>query len=245
MKNLMTLLSTIVIAIILSSSTFAASTKLIKGSNINGWRGNTGTWTNVGGVHLKNSMPTLLSPEAGSGVILNGLDGRTNNLISDREHGDCILELQFMVPKGSNSGVYLQGRYEIQVFDSYGKPDHRVDHSDCGGIYQRYVESEGRGYEGHPPAFNASKAPGEWQTFKISFKAPRFDESGNKIANAKFIKVIHNGITIHENVELTGPTRSATWPDDEKPSAPIMLQGDHGPVAYRKIKITDKNFDGK
>ena len=228
-----------------SSTAFGASNKLIKGSGMDGWSGNTGTWTNVGGTHLRSDDDKYLAPEAGSGTITNGLDGRTKNLISDQKHGDCILELEFSVPEGSNSGVYLQGRYEIQVFDSFGVPDKRMQHSDCGGIYQRYVEAEGRGFEGHAPAVNASKAPGEWQSYKIWFKAPRFDESGNKTSNAKFIKVVHNGKVLHENVELTGPTRSATWGDTEEAMAPLMLQGDHGPVAYRKIKITDKSFDKK
>lgn len=233
------------LAVFIHGTGFAASTKLVQGTGMSGWAGNTGTWTNVGGVHLRADDDKYFSAEAGSGAIFNGLEGRTKNLVSTREHGDCVLELEFIVPKGSNSGVYLQGRYEIQVFDSYGIASKRVKHSDCGGIYQRYNESEGYGYEGHAPATNASKAPGEWQSFKIWFKAPRFDGEGNKTSNAKFIKVVHNGRVVHENVEVTGPTRAATWLNDEKAMAPLMLQGDHGPVAYRKIKITDKNFDNK
>lgn len=116
-----------------------------KGYSLEGWKGNTGTWTNAGGAHLRIDDDKYLAPEAGSGVIMNGLDGRTKNLISEREHGDCIIELEFCVPQGSNSGVYLQGRYEIQVFDSFGVPDKRMKHSDCGEIYQRYAEGEGRG----------------------------------------------------------------------------------------------------
>jgi hypothetical protein len=229
----------------LQGTACADSTKLIQGTNMQGWSGNTGTWTNVGGVHLRNDDSKYFSAEPGSGAITNGLDGRTHNLISESKHGDCIVKLEFNVPKGSNSGVYLQGRYEIQIFDSFGIPSNRVKHSDCGGIYQRYIESEGKGYEGHPPAVNASKAPGEWQTLTIQFKAPRFDSEGKKISNAKFIKVKHNGITIHENVEVTGPTRAATWLNDETALAPLMLQGDHGPIAYRKIRIDDKNFENK
>ncbi len=230
---------------LIHGNALAAPTKLIEGSDMSGWAGNTGTWNNVGGAHLRSDDNKFLRAEAGSGVIMNGPDGRTRNLVSTREHGDCILEVEFVVPKGSNSGVYLQGRYEIQVLDSFGVPAKRVQHSDCGGVYQRYNEAEGYGYGGHPPTENASKAPGEWQSFKIWFKAPRFDEKGDKTSNAKFIKVVHNGTVVHENVEVTGPTRAATWLNDEKPMAPIMLQGDHGPVAYRKIKITDKNFDDK
>ena len=64
------------------------------------------------------------------------------------------------------------------------------------------------------------------------FRAPRFDAGGKKTANARFVKVVHNGQVIHENVEVTGPTRAAAF-NDEKPHGPLMLQGDHGPVAYR------------
>jgi hypothetical protein len=83
---------------------------------------------------------------------------------------------------------------------------------------------------------NATKPPGEWQSFDITFRAPRFDADGKKVSNAKFVKVVHNGKVIHENVDLTGPTRAAHW-DDEKPAGPIMLQGDHGPVAYRNLRV--------
>ena len=83
---------------------------------------------------------------------------------------------------------------------------------------------------------NASKAPGQWQSFDVVFRAPRFDKNGEKIAKARFEKVMHNGMLIHADVELTGPTRASAW-NDEKPAGPIMLQGDHGPVAYRNIRI--------
>jgi len=83
---------------------------------------------------------------------------------------------------------------------------------------------------------NATKPPGEWQTFDIVFRAPRFDASGKKIANARVVKVTHNGKVVHENVELTGPTRGGLT-DDDKPLGPLRLQGDHGPVAYRNLRI--------
>ena len=148
------------------------------------------------------------------------------------EHGDVEAHIEFVVPKGSNSGVYFQGRYEIQVFDSWGVE--KPKYSDCGGIYQRWAK--GKGFEGHGPKVNASLAPGKWQTFDVIFRAPRFDASGKKIANAKFVKVVHNGKVVHENVDLTGPTRAAMF-GNENAVGPIMLQGDHGPVAYRNIRI--------
>ena len=143
------------------------------------------------------------------------------------------LHVEFMVPKGSNSGVYLMGRYEIQVFDSFGVA--KPKHSDCGGIYQRWGKKGG--YEGRPPRVNASRKPGQWQMFDITFKAPWFDAAGKKIADAVFVKVVHNGTVVHENEKVTGPTRASTY-NDEKPAGPLMLQGDHGPVAYRNIRMT-------
>jgi hypothetical protein len=137
-----------------------------------------------------------------------------------------------MVPKGSNSGVYFQGRYEIQILDSWGVKE--PTYTDCGGIYERWKDD--KGYEGHAPKVNASKEPGQWQSFDMIFRAPRFDAAGKKIANAKFEKVVHNGQIVHENVEVTGPTRAAVY-EDEKPLGALVLQGDHGPVAYRNMWI--------
>lgn len=190
----------------------------------------TGKWGIFGKAEMNPNKTKNLNAEAGTGILHNA--GRTNNILTKHEHGDVELEIEFMVPKGSNSGVYFQGRYEIQVFDSWGVD--KPQHSDCGGIYQRWVDK--KGFEGHPPRENASKKPGEWQKFEVLFQAPRFDAEGNKTANAKFVKVVHNGVVVHENVELTGPTRSAKF-KDEKALGPLMLQGDHGPVAYRNLRI--------
>ena len=205
------------------------------GNDFSAWRGNTGQWEIVGDTFTNPKNEKLLSSKPGSGVIVNGPTGRTRNILSKAEFGDVRAHIEFMVPKGSNSGVYFMGRYEIQVFDSWGAGEPK--HSDCGGIYQRWDDNRDlKGYEGHPPRVNASRAPGQWQTFDVIFRAPRFDESGRKIANARFEKVIHNGIVVHEDVVLSGPTRAGAY-NDEKPTGPLMLQGDHGPVAYRNIRI--------
>ena len=153
-------------------------------------------WTNNAEVALNKDNPKALQIVAeGAGVIYNG--GKTRNLITEKQYGDVELELEFMVSQGSNSGVYLMGKYEIQILDSFGKET--VAHSDCGGIYQRWdPKRKVKGYEGRPPLKNASKAPGEWQHYRIVFLAPRFDETGKKTANAKFVKVIHNGVLVQE-----------------------------------------------
>ena len=205
---------------------------LLVAKDLSTWRGDTGQWMICGGAKPAAADPRMLVTTPGKGVLVNGPKGRTHNLLSKREHGDVEAHVEFMVPKGSNSGVYFQGRYEIQILDSWGVK--KPKYGDCGGIYQRWAA--GRGFEGHPPRVNASKAPGEWQTFDVIFRAPRFDAAGKKTANAKFVKVVHNGVVVHENVEVTGATRAATY-SDEKPTGPLMLQGDHGPVAYRNIRL--------
>jgi hypothetical protein len=96
------------------------------------------------------------------------------------------------------------------------------------------------GYEGYAPRQNASRAPGLWQHLKIFFQAPRFDAAGKKIENAKMLRVELNGVTLHENVELLGPTRGG-MENNEVASGPLRIQGDHGAVAFRNIKVT--NYD--
>jgi len=235
MKTLAPLFVLIVAMVSPPFASAAESISLIQGGDLESWAGDLGEWTSAGEIYLDPDDPMRLTSERGTGILFNGATGRTIHLISTLEHADVKLHIEFMVPEGSNSGVYLQGRYEIQILDSFGKKD--LSFEDCGGIYQRYDEREGRGWEGHPPRVNASRAPGEWQSFDIEFQAPRFDEQGNKIANAKFVRVMHNGQLVHENVEVTGPTRASKW-RDEVPRAPLMLQGDHGPVAYRNVILT-------
>ena len=183
---------------------------------------------------------TALQVSPGKGVLVNTLRGgkyhRTDDLKSKMQHGDIRLLVDFMLPKGMNSGIYLQGRYEVQLYDSWGKKT--VKYSDCGGIYERWDDNRGKGkegYEGYAPRQNASKAPGLWQTLEIDFQAPRFDANGKKIANAIFKKVILNGLVVQENIEVSGMTRGAIF-DKEAPFGPILIQGDHGPVAFRNLR---------
>jgi len=203
------------------------------GKDLSTWQEPTGDWVIGGGAKTDPANPRRLVTTPGTGVLVNGPTGSTGNLLSKFQHGDVEAHVEFMVPQGSNSGVYFQGRYEIQVFDSWKVQ--KPKYGDCGGIYERWGEKGG--YEGHAPKVNASRAPGQWQTFDVIFRAPRFDAAGKKTANAKFVLVVHNGQVIHENVEVTGPTRAATYEHDEKPLGPLMLQGDHGPAAYRNVRL--------
>ncbi len=179
-----------------------------------------------------------LTLTAGTGILANMPGTGGADLFTNAEYGDIDLELAYMMAKGSNSGIYLQGRYEVQLLDSWGTKNPTA--GDNGAIYHRWDESRPAGqfgYEGYAPRQNVSKAPGLWQQLRISFQAPRFDAAGKKIENAKFLRVELNGVTVHEDVELSGPTRGA-MSNDERATGPLRFQGDHGPVAFKNLKIT-------
>jgi sugar phosphate isomerase/epimerase len=208
----------------------------LTGGDFSAWRGPTGDWLNAGDAQLNPDNEKLLVPRSGSGALVNGPAGKTVHLFSQQEFGDLRAHIEFVVAKDSNSGVYFQSRYEIQVFDSWQKPSDYPG-IECAGIYQRWDDQrKPQGFEGHSPRLSASKPPGKWQTLDVVFRAPRFDKSGRKIANARFEKVVHNGVLVHSDVELTGPTRASAF-QDEKPLGPLMLQGDHGPVGYCNIWV--------
>jgi hypothetical protein len=167
------------------------------------------------------------SPEPGE-LYVN--TGRGANLATDEKFGDVELYLEFLVARGSNSGVYLHGQYEVQIRDSFDVAEPTFD--DCGGIHKRARE----GFAGTPPMKNAARPAGEWQSFHIWFRAPRFDSNGKKVANARILRVLHNGVLVQQDVDVDGPTASA-MSGPEAAENPLMLQGDHGPVAYRNIQI--------
>ncbi len=151
--------------------------------------------------------------------------------ITEDEFGDFQLHLEFYCPPmdgregqaRANSGVYLHGRYEVQVLDSYGLPP---TGNGCGAVYSIA-----------PPLVNASRPPGAWQTYDIVFRAPRYDEAGSMVETPR-LTVIHNGIVIHNNLEMPKATPGGL--DLEMPKrGPILLQ-DHGdPIRYRNIWVRE------
>ena len=195
------------------------------GKDLSGWKpkgaAEKSKWK-VGKASLDPADPKKLAVAEG-GELVNAAGGGVD-LYSEAKFGDAVIEVELMVPKGSNSGVYVMGEYEIQVLDSFGKE--KMGMGDIGALYNAQA-----------PRVNASKAPGEWQKFVIDFRAPKFDADGKKTANAKFVKIELNGQAIQENVEMKGPTPGGIT-GKEAPTGPLMFQGDHGPVAYRAIKVT-------
>jgi len=156
---------------------------------------------------------------------------RGGSIITKKEFTDFKLHLEFRTPfmpeaRGQgrgNSGVYLQGRYEVQILDSYGLEGRD---NECGGIYKVAA-----------PRVNMCAAPMQWQTYDITFYAPRFNADGKKIRNAR-LTVLHNGVKIHKNVEVPGKTGGAAGDKADRRGG-IYLQ-DHGnPVRFRNIWLVD------
>lgn len=190
---------------------------LFDGKDVSSWihrNGDTVRWPVVDG--------TLIC-EPGSGSI------------STREmFGDAQIHLEFAtasMPESegqgrSNSGIYMQGRYEVQILDSYDSSTY-VD-GQCGAIYGQY-----------PPLVNVCRPPDQWQTFDIIFNAPRFSDEGERIQPGT-LTVFHNGVLIHDHAELQGSTTASMLKEDPDPG-PLYLQ-DHGSrVKFRNIWIRQLN----
>jgi hypothetical protein len=210
-------------------------THVIGDHGFEAWRKPTGDWVVAGDARPDPKNNARLVALEGHGVLVNGAKGRTRNLLSLAGFGDVEAHLEFLVPKRANSGVKFQSLYEIQIYDSFGVA--KPTASDCGGIYPRaemlpmYRHID----EGVPPRVNAALPAGQWQTLDVIFRAPRFDSTGAKIKNARFDHVTLNGQVIHQDVELKTPTGHA-WRRKEVARGPILLQGDHAPVAFRNIR---------
>ena len=150
--------------------------------------------------------------------------------ISRERFGDALYHIEFspsvhddsVTGQGrGNSGVYLMGQYELQILDSYGL---EPGMGDCGACYGVAL-----------PLVTPYRPAGEWSTYDIEFTAPRFDEDGNKTANARITAWL-NGRKIHDDLEVPGPT-AASWRSDEFPMGPLKLQ-DHGnPVRFRNAWV--------
>ncbi len=209
--------------------------ELIADRPLEAWRMPAEQWVVAGDARLDDKNPRKLVTVSGKGVLVNG-PGRLKNLVTRDTFTDVEVHVEFMIPRGSNSGVKMNGLYEIQIMDSFGKE--KLSGDDCGGIYPRAEEKPKYRHidDGTPPRVNACKKPGEWQTLDISFRSPRFDRDGKKTAHAKFVKVVLNGQVIHENVEVKYPT-GAAWVQKEVDRGPLLLQCDHGPVAWRNVRV--------
>lgn len=206
----------------------------LEGDQLSGWtsdsQGNKYEWTAVRAPELRRNEepewgePTHLLKGSGlegwqvidgesqwqveEGVLINSKAG--GNLITDQKFKDFKLHVEFRYPEGSNSGIYLRGRYEVQVQDDYGK---KPESHYIGGVYG-FID----------PSENAAKKAGEWQTYDITLKG-------------RMVDVTLNGVQVICNREIPGITGGAMDSNEGEPGS-LMIQGDHGPVEYRNIVIT-------
>ena len=153
------------------------------------------------------------------------------DISSKEEFGDCYLHAEFKEPMSGhgNSGVGMEGRYEIQILNSFGKSTPGT--SDCGAFYSQT-----------PPKVNASKPAGQWQTFDIFFRAPRFDADGKVTENAR-ATVYHNGTLVQEDQEFHGPTGiQYEQYKGEVAKGPVVLQGDHDTVQFRNVWVVPEKY---
>ncbi len=173
----------------------------------------------------KNAFPDSRLTE--DGLLMEGAT-------SGDKFTDFTLHMEFRlpyIPKGrgqgrGNSGLYLQGRYEVQVLDSFGLEG---KDNECGGIYKIAV-----------PKINMCFPPLIWQTYDVDFTAAKFDADGKKTMNAK-VTVKHNGVVIHENQELPQTTAAAPISTEANTPGPIHLQNHGNPVRYRNVWITPRS----
>lgn len=188
---------------------------LFDGKDLSAWKGNEGTpkW------EVKNGAVTVV--------------GGTGDIETKQEFGDIQLHIEWRSPKKvesegqgrGNSGIFLQGRYELQVLDSYNN--------------KTYVNGQaGSIYKQTPPLVNATKAPGEWQTYDVIYRAPRY--SGDKLVSPARITVLLNGVLIQDHTEIKGTTEYIGAPRIiPHGNGPLKLQ-DHGnPVSYRNIWVRE------
>ncbi len=230
---------------------------LFNGKDLSGWTFRNPAakkvWIACSSVRLDPMDPARLVPVGKGGstdaVMLCSDDGRGSDIMTVESFSDYQLHLEFNVPKGSNSGVYNRGLFEIQVFDSFGKPE--LSFHDCGALYERAFPRE-----------NLAKPPGLWQAFDITLKGKKLSLTWNgkpvyqdrdvrygETDREAFERLNRENADKPEALRVKlreengryvgyfgeGCTRSGL--DGPDRPGPILLQGDHGPVAYRNIRI--------
>ena len=180
---------------------------------------------------LKDGKPAGWTVD--NGVLT--VNPRTGDIQTKQGFGDCQLHIEWRTPSvvsgtgqgRGNSGIFLMGRYELQVLDSYNNSTY--SNGQAGSVYKQHI-----------PMVNVSRAPGDWQTYDVIFIAPQFYEGG-ALKSAARMTVLHNGVLIQNNVSLWGSMSFIGIPEYQKHNVkePIILQDHHNPVSFRNIWIRE------
>jgi len=205
----------------------------LKAGDLSGWEfddaGRDQHWV-FGKAVIDPKNRTRILVEPGGNDLINP-EGLTTNPYTKQKFQDYRLEVDVMLALGSNSGIFVHGDYEVQVLDQLPLDPEKPGDMDHGAIARKAA-----------PKVLSQKQPGEWQTYVIEFRAPRFDADGKKTENARFLNVTLNGQLIHESVEVDDATLGGLT-GVENPTGPVYLQGNEGAVAFRNIRVTPLDLD--
>lgn len=197
--------------------------------------GNTSDWKIAGEVWY-NPFRNRLKEESGTGVLKNIPSGNRQTLLFTKmEHGNLLLDLDFMLAPHSSATLFLQGRYGIYLTDSW--TDKNSITQACGAILGGNSKSNAKAERAAlfiPPRSNLARAPGLWQHLQVVFQAPQFDGSGNKISNARLLRVSLNGVPVHEDIMLPDIVPSALFENESK-TGPLVFSTDSH-IAFKSVR---------
>ena len=191
---------------------------LFDGTDLSAWQhadGRDAEWSVAGGAMTVTPKSGDIQTRQGFGDVQLHIEWATPSVVEGEDQGR------------GNSGVFLQGLYEVQVLDSYN--NRTYSNGQAASLYKQHI-----------PLVNASRAPGEWQSYDIVFEAPRFSADG-AVERPAYITVFHNGVLVQNHVELKGPTVYRGKPEysAHPDRLPIMLQDHSNPVRYRNIWVRE------
>lgn len=191
-------------------------------------------WTIAGAVFSNGAGYNDLELLPGDGIIVNKPDEENSaNLIARFDHEDISVELDFMLSKGAKSDILFMGRYLLRLSDSWTNAKNSKGERHSGAIFHRTVADEKETVI--TPMLEACKAPGLWQHLKVLFKAPRFNELGERVSEAQFAEVYLNNALVQQGIKLDLPSVDAPF-SDEKSSGPLIFMSGKGTVAFKNIK---------
>jgi hypothetical protein len=179
-------------------------------------------------VTIKDNSKAQWTVQDGAFTVKPG----TGDIKSKEKFGSCQLHIEFKTPPATektgqgrgNSGIFLQELYELQLLDNYNNPTY--SNGQCGSIYKQTM-----------PLANACKAPGEWQTYDVIYKAPEFNADGIKTSSA-YITVLHNGVLVQNHTEIKGTTEYIGMPKNESHGKGALKLQDHGNfISFRNIWV--------